>query len=201
MDGIELMASAMHAARTRLDIAASNLANVSTDGFQRRLAHARLTSRGIEISSAADSSQGALRHTDRTFDLAAVGGSGLRVRTPQGEVVWARSGSFERDANGHWSDAHGRMLLDENGPLRASADARIDQSGGLWENGAQTARLAHDLGGTVQSGFLVAPNVDAVREMVDVLAAQRAFETAQKALSAIDDVRSKDSSDVARVKA
>jgi flagellar basal-body rod protein FlgG len=56
-------------------------------------------------------------------------------------------------------------------------------------------------GATVQSGFLEGPNVDAVHEMVDVLDAQRAFETAQKTLSALDEERQKDANDVARVKA
>jgi hypothetical protein len=36
--------------------------------------------------------------------------------------------------------------------------------------------------------------------MIDVLGAQRAFETAQKTLSAIDEERQKDVDDVARVK-
>ncbi len=36
--------------------------------------------------------------------------------------------------------------------------------------------------------------------MVDVLTAQRAFETAQKTLSAIDEERQKESNDVVRVK-
>jgi flagellar basal body rod protein FlgG len=40
-----------------------------------------------------------------------------------------------------------------------------------------------------------------VREMVDVLSAQRAFETAQTTLSAIDGTRAKAANDVARVAA
>jgi flagellar basal-body rod protein FlgG len=52
----------------------------------------------------------------------------------------------------------------------------------------------------VQSGFLEGANVDAVREMVNVLEAQRAFETAQKTLGAIDEARQKDVNDVVRVK-
>jgi flagellar basal body rod protein FlgG len=42
MDGIELMATAMHAAKARLDVSAANLANVSTDGFHKRVARAML---------------------------------------------------------------------------------------------------------------------------------------------------------------
>ena len=55
-------------------------------------------------------------------------------------------------------------------------------------------------GATLQSGFVLASNVDAIHEMVDVLAAQRAFETAQKALGALDDARAKAANELARVR-
>ena len=41
-------------------------------------------------------------------------------------------------------------------------------------------------GSRLQSGFLEAAGVDAIAEMVDVLAAERSFESAQKAVAAID---------------
>ena len=97
MDGIAWAASAMVAARTRLEIAADNLANVSTDRFRRIIARGALTPSGVSI---------------------------------------ARS--------------------------RAAAQA---------------------------SGM---PNgVDAIAEMIDVLAAERSFESAQKAVAAIDQSRQK----------
>ena len=61
-------------------------------------------------------------------------------------------------------------------------------------------RLRMTAGTVVESGFLEASNVDAVKEMVDILSAQRAFETAQKTLVALDDTRSKAVNDVVRVK-
>ena len=61
-------------------------------------------------------------------------------------------------------------------------------------------RIHLSSGATLQSGFLEGANVDAVHEMVDVLGAQRAFETAQKTLVAIDDARQKDVNDVVRIK-
>ena len=65
---------------------------------------------------------------------------------------------------------------------------------------ATAAASQPTVGTEVQTGFLEATNVDAVHEMIDVLGAQRAFETAQKTLSALDDERQKDVDDVARVK-
>jgi flagellar basal-body rod protein FlgG len=54
-------------------------------------------------------------------------------------------------------------------------------------------------GSSVRSGFLEAANVDAVGQMVAMLSAQRSFESAEKAVSAIDQARQKAASDVAKV--
>jgi flagellar basal-body rod protein FlgF len=199
MDGIELMASAMHAAKARLDVAAGNVANVSTDGFARRLVHASLTERGIVSSVAQDSTEPPLRHTGRTFDLSAVGGS-LIVAGPSGAIAHVRSAAFERLADGRLIDGSGRALLGRDGPLHVPPDAEIDARGMVRAGGALTGVLRTTPGAEVQSGFLAASNVDAVHEMVELIGAQRAFETAQKTLSAIDDVRAKDASELARIK-
>jgi flagellar basal body rod protein FlgG len=94
MDGIAWAASAMVAARTRLEIATENLANVSSDRYRRVAARGFLTALGVK-------------------------------------VVGERTGP--RSSNG----------------------------------------------------------VDAIAEMIDVLAAERSFESAQKAVSAIDLSREK----------
>ncbi|MBC5800092.1 MAG: flagellar hook basal-body protein [Candidatus Eremiobacteraeota bacterium] len=200
MDGIELMATAMHAAQGRLDISAANLANVSSDGFHRRVARAALTPQGLVTSSRIDAAQGPLEHTGRTFDLAIVGAGGFFARERSGRISETRSGSFERNARGELADDRGRLLMGAHGPIRASSDAAIDARGIVREAGRETGRIALRPGTTVQSGFIETSNVDAVGEMVDVLAAQRAFETAQKTLSALDEEREKDANDVVRVK-
>lgn len=111
-------ASAMVAARTRLEIATENLANVSTKGFQRVAARGALTARGVTITGE--------RARDRDRDVSA-GAFGRRVAGPD-----------------------------------------------------------------VSSG------VDAISEMIDVLAAVRSFESAQKTVGAIDATRQK-SAEAARV--
>ena len=129
MDGIELMATAMHAAQARLDVAASNLANVSSVGFRKHVARASLTTRGLVTTSRVDATQGPLVHTGRAFDLAVVGAGGFAVRSPGGVQGIARSGSFERDASGELRDAGGRVLLGAHGPVVLPADATIDARG------------------------------------------------------------------------
>jgi flagellar basal-body rod protein FlgG len=199
MDGIELMASAMHAAQARLDVAAGNVANVSTDGFARRVVHASLTERGIVASVAQDAAQPPLRHTGRNFDLCAVGGN-LVVLGPSGALAEIRSAAFERTADGRLIDGGGRALLGRAGPLHVPPDAEIDARGEVRAGGTLVDTLRTTPRAEVQSGFLPGSSVDAVHEMVDLIGAQRAFETAQKTLSAIDDVRAKDASDLARIK-
>jgi len=194
------MASAMHAEQARLDVDASNLANVSTNGFRRSVAHERLTSAGIVTTTAADASPGALRRTGRSFDLAVAGPGGFFVRDRSGRTLAERSASFERDARGRLVDERGRVLLGTHGPLVVGADATIDDRGIVRVAGDAAGALRLQPGTFVQSGFLEAANVDAVHEMVDVLEAQRAFETAQKTLSAIDEERQKNADDVSRVK-
>jgi len=54
MDGTQWAQSAMIAARTRLEIATENLANVSTEGFRRISARGFLTSLGVTIARERD---------------------------------------------------------------------------------------------------------------------------------------------------
>ena len=202
MDGIELMASAMHAMQQRVDVAAANLANASSDGFRRSVARVGLGPRGLSTMAAVDDAPGALRHTGRTLDLSvAATAGGMLVRDAAGRIAVVRSASFVRDAAGAWRDGHCRALLAERGVLRAPGDAAVDERGIVTDAaGSIVGRIRLTPAATVQSGVLEASNVDAVHEMVDLLSAQRSFETAQKALSAIDDVHARAASDVARVK-
>jgi flagellar basal body rod protein FlgG len=203
MDGIEWMASAMAAARARLNVATHNLSNVASDGFRKGIAHARLTPRGIAVAvDRPDAVQGVLRHTGRSLDLALVGPGAFAVAGDVGgRVEHTRSGAFVRDRAGFLVDEHGRRLLGERGAVRLGAAASIDGDGRVRDGGGRIVdRLRLAPGTSVRAGFLEGSNVDAVGEMIEVLDAQRAFETAQKTLVAIDDVRSKAANDTARVK-
>jgi flagellar basal-body rod protein FlgF len=198
MDGMELMASAMHAAQARLDVSADNLANVSSTGFERHLARTSLSAGGLVTRRELDGERGSLRHTGRNFDLATTSGT-LFVRDGARRVA-IRSGSFVLDGAGRLLDARGRQLLGAAGPHVARPGASIDERGVVRDGDEVLGRLSLTPGTVVESGFLETSNVDAVKEMVDILSAQRAFETAQKTLVALDDTRSKAVNDVVRVK-
>ena len=172
MDGIAWAASAMSAAQTRLEIAAQNLANGSTDGFRRSVARGSLDTRGVSVEGVRDNGQGALRRTGRALDRAIVGGGAFVLRRADGHTVRSRSGAFTRDRFGTLRDDLGRALV----------------------------RMSLAPGSYVRSGFLESSNVDAVGEMVNVLEAERSFETAQKVLTAIDQSAQRASSKMSEFK-
>ena len=170
MDGIDWAGSAMVAARSRLEIAADNLANVSTDGFRGSIARGALTPSGVAIAAVQLERQGALRHTGRDTDLAIVGNGAFLVRDRLGRVSATRNGAFTRGVDGKLRDDAGRVLF--------------------------ATRLA--AGSSVRSGFLETANVDAVAEMIAMLAAQRSFESAERVVAAIDQTRQKAAGDVGK---
>lgn len=130
MDGIAWAASAMVAARTRLEIATENLANVSTAGFRPISARGFLTALGVK-------------------------------------VVGERSAEHVR-------------------PMHAGGFA------------GQPDGALRDLAGHTVPAPHVSNGVDAIAEMIDVLASERSFESAQKAVTAIDRSREK-AAEAARV--
>jgi len=173
----------MRAARSRLEIAAQNLANASTDGFRKSLADVSLTTRGLVVRRTPSDDQGALRHTGRPLDLAIVGEGAFVVG---GQPT--RNGAFVRDPHGFLADDRGARVQGVHGFVRVAPD------------GTLLDRIPMPYRSRIVHGMLESPNVNAVSEMVGVLDAQRAFETAQKALAAIDETRAKAVNELARLR-
>ncbi len=200
MDGIDWAGSAMTAARTRLDIATGNLANVSTNGFRKIVARGVLDAHGVTIERQTVAEHGALLRTGRTYDLAIVGGGIFRMRDAGGRISATRNGAFVRDRDGTLRDDVGRVLIGLHGALRIPDGAALDDRGRVMLAGREIDRIPVDPDASVRSGFLEGANVDAIGEMVDILTAQRSFESAEKVVAAIDATRQKASNDVARLK-
>lgn len=189
------MASAMRAAQAQLDTATHNLANVATDGFRRVRSAVELTARGLVARELPDPTQGGIRETGRPFDLALLGPGSFAV-----EGARTRSGSFIRDRDGWLTDRQGRRLLGARGPLRVSDGATVAADGTVRDGSRIVDRIPLPPGTRIRSGALEASGVDAIGESLAILTAQRAFETAQKTLVAIDQTREKAVNDVARLK-
>lgn len=188
------MASAMRAARAQLEIATQNVANVSSDGFRRAVATVSLSERGLAVAATRSHEQGGVKQTGRPFDLALLGEGTFTVGgTP------TRGGAFTRDRDGWIVDDRGRRLQGDRGPIRVSSRATITSDGRVHDGARVVARIPLPPGTTVLAGALESSSVNAIGETLAILSAQRAFETAQKTLAAIDATREKAVADVGRV--
>jgi len=192
---MQWMASAMRAARSQLDVATQNLANVSSDGFRRIATTLDLDDRGLRVRREASAEQGAIRRTNRSLDVAILGPGAFRVGAEA-----TRNGAFVRDRDGYLADDRGRRLAGRCGPIRFPDGATIGADGSVrTEAGRLIDRIPLPPGTRLETGALEASNVNAIAESLSVLEAQRSFETAQKVLVAIDDTRNKAANDVGRV--
>ena len=188
-DGIAQCAAAMTYEERRLSTATQRLANVETDGFA---SHVRP---GAALP---------LRPTGRPLDLVATGGT-LRLGDRGGNgPVDVRAASLRPDRDGYLVDGHGRTLLGERGAVRlppgtGAADVTVRSGGEIVVAGETVARVSLGHGAELRSGFVTGSDVNPIAEMMDVLDAQRQFETAQKTLSAIDGTRAKATTDVGKI--
>jgi flagellar basal-body rod protein FlgF len=238
--GLFAAASGMLADQIRQDVIANNLANATTAGFKGDTAVGEafpsllinqiqtgatigklgLGSRITEVAT--DGSQGALRQTGGTYDLAIAGDGWFSVQGPNG-VAYTRNGAFTTDAKGQLVTADAQPVLDDGGrPITVGNNATISPDGRVTVDGRQVAKLAvtaldpkrlHKLGdnlytGTVvknapasrvEQGFLEGSNVNSVKEMVDLISTMRSFEAGQKAVQALDDTLGKAVNDVGRI--
>jgi flagellar basal body rod protein FlgG len=195
MDGMHWMASAMRAARAQLDIATHNLANASTNGFRRTAATTTIARDGLAVFERTVREQGAVRSTGRRFDLALLGEGAFRVGT-----TLTREGAFTRDRDGFLIDDRGRRLHGAHGVLRVSEDATIASDGTVRDGDRVVERIPLPPATRLLAGALETSSVNPIGETLAILGAQRAFETAQKTLLAIDATREKAANDVVRVR-
>lgn len=161
-----------------------------------------------------DLGQGALRRTDRPLDVALVGRGFFSVRTEQGDLL-TRAGAFTVDAGGQLVTTNGDAVLGANGPITLpNDDITITADGTIYAGGqridrllivdategARVVKVGDNLlsvqGGTAQpvaqgevsvlQGQLEEANVDTVGAMTGLMAALRAYESAQRALKMQD---------------
>ena len=120
--------SAQNALRRQMDVAANNMANVSTAGFKaeavlfepviRRPASITERPKTVEFvrdyTIARDFRPGALQRTDNPLDFALTGDGYFTVQTTQGNA-YTRDGQFQLDAQGRLITHDARFVLDNSG--------------------------------------------------------------------------------------
>jgi flagellar basal-body rod protein FlgG len=131
-------ATGMNALETKLDVIANNMANINTTAFKKDRANFQdlfyrqirlpgaldsdgsITSTGIEMglgtrvsSTQTNFGQGAMQTTNNPLDMAIEGQGFFRVRDPNGNILYTRSGNFGLDANNNLvmgSSQHGWIV-------------------------------------------------------------------------------------------
>lgn len=157
----------------RMDIMSNNLANADTTGFKKEGSTSQAydevmavkikdlsenpnvpkrlgkMSLGVKIGETfTDFSQGSLRITDNTYDLA-IGGNGffnIEFTNKAGETStkYTRDGGFTLTKEGYLVTKDGDYVLGENGRIQVStttADTIIDRDGSIYQDGNLVATI------------------------------------------------------------
>jgi len=209
----------------RQEVAANNLANVSTPGFKGQRVFATLLVDGGPAAQVQDDlAAGGVTQTGRPLDVALETEGFLVVETPQGER-YQRGGSFHLDETGAVVNEHGHPLLGTDGAIVVPpGEIVIRRDGTIEVGGERVARLRVDSPSQaprrdgenlwlpvgpgqrldesavrVRQGHLEESNVEPVTAMVDMIGIQRAYQALQRTIQTQDGVLHTITSEIGRV--
>jgi len=165
-----------------------------------------------------DFSAGPLEKTDNSTDLASGSGAFFAVQGSAGQVLYTRDGSFSVDSGGYLVTAGGHRVLGTGGPVRVGGGGfTVDAAGKVtagktvtqlrlvtFANPGSLVKTGDNLytaaaGATaardpqVRQGYLEGSNVNLIKEMVDMLDAERSFQSDQKMMQVQDDIMNQSS--------
>lgn len=141
--------AAISQAQRRVEVAAQNLANVTTPAYKRQVPFAALVaSNTLEaslpaVNTSTDFRSGKFSETGNPFDLAIAGPGWFALRR-EDQLVYSRMGRFTADSEGRLVTAQGFALQMTNGnDLRVrSTDFEIRGDGSVLEKGETLGRIA-----------------------------------------------------------
>lgn len=176
---------------------------------------------GMRQDSVTGFAQGPLRETGNRLDLALDDdGRGFFTVKVGNNMRFTRAGAFKLLPDGHVATSDGALLLGHRGPINVgkAVNVEVSQDGIVKADGKQIDRLrittfasfgalkkegtnnfidlnagalTMQKGISVRQGFVEMGNVDAVREMVELMQISRTFEANQKMLQTEDQVLKK----------
>lgn len=176
---------------------------------------------------AIDFSQGAIQKTGNVTDVAINGEGFFTIMGKDGSSLYTRRGDFSVSQDGRLLTSSGDEVVGDGGPIVIkNGNARINDKGIIEVNGVEVGRLSVvafdnpkallkkgdglfvDPGTAgmrtldnpvVHSGHLEVSNVQAIKEMVDMVDLQRSFETYQKVIWTMTDMDKLSTSRVGKV--
>jgi flagellar basal-body rod protein FlgG len=159
-----------------------------------------------------DFSKGALMKTGNPLDIAINGEGFFAIESD----LYTRNGNFTIDNEGNLVTQDGKKVLGSGGPVSVQGGKiEINESGEIFVDGisVDTLRIVNfkdkyvlqkqssgmfatddqgeEVNSGVSQGYLETSNVNAVREMVEMIRNMREFESYQKMISAFDDASAK----------
>lgn len=157
--------------QNRMDVLTNNLANAATVGFKKEGATSQAfndvlamkikdttdagvarplgnISLGVKVGeNYTDYSQGSLRETGNTYDIALSGEGFFTIeftnKAGQTSTKYTRDGGFTLNKDGYLVTKDGDFVLGRNGRIRLDPlqSTTIDQMGNIWQQGRQVASL------------------------------------------------------------
>jgi len=211
MKALTIAATGMNAQQLNLEVIANNIANINTTGFKRARAEfsdllyqsertagvpnqanqsivpeGALVGLGVQTAAVRNlHMQGSFNQTGNPFDLALTGKGWFQIQSPTGETLYARAGAFNKNADGQLVTLDGNPVEPAITipPLGGNLYRETEASGG------PLVGVPGDPGyGSIKQGYLEASNVDPVKEITDLITAQRAYEMNSKVIQAADEM-------------
>ncbi len=149
-DSIQQVGASLEALTGAYARITQNLANASTPGFKRHLSAFVSGSDGrgggeISAKDYCDFTQGAMKQTGRSLDVAINGEGFFVMETPQGPL-YTRYGSFQLNASRQLVDSLGRTVSGQGGPITIPPGAgpeeiQISSQGAISAGGSTVGRL------------------------------------------------------------
>ncbi len=119
----------------RQDVTASNLANVSTNGYKAQNVAFRalpvfgpgMATRAYSVESTpnANLSSGVLHTTGRPLDVAIQGRGWIAVQDAKGGEAYTRNGSLQVDASGMLVTSNGQPVVGDGGPIAVPENSEL----------------------------------------------------------------------------
>lgn len=152
--------------------------------------------------------QGRLVETNNNFDMAILGKGFFKVQSGE-SIFYTRNGEFKLSANGYLVDNNGNKVLDEtDNPIRIQDKFEVNEDGNInnTSNKVGIVELQNlskkgtnyfigteikDTTSKVKQGYIEKSNVDTLKEMVNMISANREFEILQKAVQSQDSLNAK----------
>lgn len=160
MDNLQLLGvQTQRVLQRRMETAANNLANVSTNGFKADALLTEVADGGRarstdlprdvrfvrDIGDMRDFTQGAIRETGEPFDVAIRGDGFFLVSDPQLGTLYTRDGAFQLNDAGELVTKDGRNVLNAGGaPIVFDPQGErptIDAEGAIQVGGAEVGRI------------------------------------------------------------